>query len=118
MVNEIPISLYIFMSTAALGLIIFSLIYNENFVRIITSFVASALSYVNGQVILNGNVVETLSDGLSYVYAPIKIPALNYLWTFLALVSFILMVLFIADMVNINLQAELDETEAEANHEF
>ncbi len=116
--NEIPLSLYVFMSASALGLLIFSLVYTENFVRIITSFISSVLSYVNGMVILNGNVVVIQSDGSTYSYIPVEIPALNYFWTFLALLSFILMILFIADMVNIDLQTELDEKEAEANYEF
>lgn len=118
MVNEIPLSLYVFMCVSALGLIIFSLIYNENFVRIITIFIASILSYVNGMVILNGNVVLIQTDGTSYSYIPVQITALNYFWTFLALLSFILLVLFIADLINVNLQSELDEKEAEANYEF
>jgi hypothetical protein len=116
--NEIPLSLYIAMCGAALGLIIFSLVYNENFVRIITSLVAMVLSYVNAQTILNGNVVLIQSTGTSYSYIPVIVPALNYIWLFLAILSFILALLFIADEININMQDALDEKEAEANKEF
>ena len=112
--NEIPLSLYIFMCITAVGLIVFSLIYNENFVRIITSFISMVLSYVNATVILNGNVVMVQTDGSTYSYIPITIPALNYFWLFLALLSLLLVVLFVADEININLQSNIDKEQREA----
>lgn len=118
MASEIPLSLYLFMCSTAIGLIIFSLVYNENFVRIITSFIATVLSYVNAMVILNGNVVVIQSTGTTFSYIPVEVPALNYLWLFFAILSFILMCLFIADLINVNIQTELDEKEAEATYEF
>lgn len=116
--NEIPLSLYIFMCGAALALIVFSLINRENFVRIITSFIAMILSYVNASVILNGNVVLIQSTGTSYLYIPIEISALNYLWLLLALLSGLLVVLFVADEINLKLQSELDTEQAEADRDY
>ncbi len=116
--NEIPLSLYIFMCTVAIALIIFSLINRENFVRITTSFIAMILSYVNASVILNGNVTLIQSTGSSFSYIPIIIPALNYFWLFLAILSALLVVLFVADEINLKLQSELDEKQAEAEREY
>jgi len=119
MVNEIPLSLFIFMCIAALGLILFSLVYRENLARIITSFVAAVISYINAQVILNGNVVLIQTTGTTYTFIPIQVPGLNYLWLFLGLVSFLLFVLFILDEINLtimekNEKKERDEQEAES----
>ncbi len=113
--NEIPMELYIFMCVAALSLIVFSLISRENFVRIITSFISMILSYVNASVILNGNVISLTSTG---TFIPIKIPALNYFWLLLAVLSALLMLMFLADLINISLQSELDEKQREAEQEF
>jgi len=99
----------------AMVLITISLLNRENFVRIITSFIAMILSYVNASVILNGNVVEITSDGTMIL---IQVPALNYFWLFLALLSGLLLVLFIADLINSSLQAELDEKQAEAERDY
>ena len=118
MVNELPLALYIFMCGMAICLIIFSLINRENFVRIITSFIAMILSYVNASVILNGNVVLIQTDGTTYSYIPVTISALNYVWLFLAILSALLVVLFIADIINENLQSELDAKTADAEMEF
>ncbi len=116
--NEIPLSLYIFMCTVAIGLIIFSLIYKEGFARIITSFIAMILSYVNASVILNGNVVLIQSTGSTFSYIPIEISALNYFWSFLSILSAILMFMFVADLINTALQSELDEKQREAEQDF
>ena len=117
--NEIPLSLYIFMCVAALGLIIFSLVYRENLARIITSFISVIMSYVNAQVILNGNVVLIQTTGTTYTYIPIQVSGLNYLWIFLGIVSFLLFVLFILDEINLHIMVkderkEKDEQEAES----
>jgi len=117
--NEIPLSLYIFMNVATLSLFIFSLVYRENFVRIITSFITMLLSYVNAQVILNGNVVLIQTTGTTYTYIPIQVPALNYVWIFLGAISFLLFILFILDEINLSIMAknekkESDEREAES----
>ena len=106
------------MCTASIGLIIFSLINRENFVRIITSFVAMILSYVNALVILNGNVVLVQTDGTTFSYIPIEVPALNYFWLLLAILSGLLLILFIADLINTYLQSELDEKQRDADMEF
>ncbi len=118
MVNEIPLSLYIFMCTAAICLIIFSLINRDNFVRIITAFISMILSYVNASVILNGNVVLIQSTGSSYSYIPVEISALNYFWLLLAVLSGLLVILFVADLINSSLQADLDEKQADAERDF
>jgi len=117
--NEIPLSLYIFMCVSALGLIIFSLVYRENFARIITSLVSVILSYINAQVILNGNVVLIQTTGTTYTYIPIQISGLNYLWLLLGVISFLLFILFIIDEINIHIMTkdekkQLDEMEAES----
>jgi len=110
--NEIPLSLYIFMCTVAIGLIIFSLVYREDFVRIVTSFIAMILSYVNASVIINNSVVEITSNG---TLISITIPALNYFWLLLAVLSALLVFLFVASLINSNLQSELNEKQAEAD---
>ena len=117
--NEIPLSLYIFMSVAALGLILFSLVYYVNIARIITSFISVVMSYINAQVIINGNVVLIQTTGTTYTYIPIQVPGLNYLWLFLGVVSFLLFVLFIIDEINIHIMDKEDikqkeEQEAES----
>jgi len=117
--NEIPLSLYIFMCASSLFLFVFSLVYRENYARIITSFISVVMSYINAQVILNGNVVLIQTTGTTYTYIPIQVPGLNYLWMFLGIVSFLLFVLFIVDEININVmnkaeQKERDEYEAES----
>ncbi len=106
------------MCAAAIGLIIFSLINRENFVRIITSFIAMILSYVNASVILNGNVVLIQTDGTTHSYIPVTISALNYFWLFLAVLSALLVILFFADLINTNMQSALDEKEAETEREY
>ncbi len=106
------------MCTVAIALIVFSLINRENFIRIITSFIATILSYVNASTILNGNVTLIQSTGSSFSYIPITIPALNYFWLFLAILSALLVVLFVADEINLKLQSELDEKQAEAEREY
>lgn len=111
--NEIPLSLYIFMCVAALGLILFSLVYRENLARIITSFIAVIMSYVNAQVILNGNVVLIQTTGTTYAYIPIQVPGLNYLWTFLGVVSFLLFALFIIDEINLHIMAKDEKLKQE-----
>jgi len=116
--NEIPLALYMFMCAVSIALIVFSLIERENFVRIITSFIAMVLSYVNASVILNGNVVLIQTDGVTHSYIPVMIPALNYFWLFLALLSALLVVLFIADLINLSLQSELDEKQSDAEQEY
>lgn len=107
------------MSVAALGLILFSLVYRENLARIITSFISVMICYINAQVILNGNVVLIQTVGSTYAYIPITVPGLNYLWLFLAIVSFLLFVLFIIDEINMHImekdeKKERDEQEAES----
>lgn len=111
MVNEIPLSLFNIMNVVTLALMIFTLIYNENIVRIITAFITTILSYVNSFIIINGNVVEIQTDGVTYSYIPIINTTLNYFWLFIAIIMGIFTVLFIIDEVNINLQAELEEVE-------
>lgn len=107
------------MCVAALGLLLFSLVYRENLARIITSFVAAVLSYINAQVILNGNVVLIQTTGTTYTFIPIQVPGLNYLWLFLGIVSFLLFILFILDEINLtimekNEKKEKEEIEAES----
>ncbi len=118
MVNEIPLSLYIFMCTAAIGLIVFTLINRDNFVRIITAFIAMVLCYVNASVILNGNVVLIQSTGASFSYIPVEVSALNYFWLMLAVLSGLLVIMFIADLINTSLKADLDEKQADAEREY
>ena len=107
------------MCVAALALILFSLVYRENLARIITSFIAVIISYINAQVILNGNVVLIQTTGTTYTFIPIQVPGLNYLWLFLGIVSFLLFALFIIDEINIHIMAkdeqkERDEQEADS----
>ena len=109
--NEIPLSLYIFMCVSTLFLFIFSLIYRENFARIITSLISVLMSYVNAQVILNGNVVLIQTTGTAYTYIPIHVPALNYVWMFLGVISFLLFILFIIDEINLSIMAKRDKKE-------
>ncbi len=113
--NEIPLELYLFMCISALSLIVFSLVYRENFVRIITSFIAMILSYVNASVIINGNVVSITSTGTS---VPIIISSLNYFWLLLSVLSFLLFMLFIVDEINIRLQSDLNEKQEDAEREY
>lgn len=113
MANEIPLALFITMNAIAIGMLVFTLINRENFIRIMTSFISMVLSYVNSMVILSGNVVSIESDGTTYIYIPIVNTTLNYFWLFLAIVSALLMILFILDEINIRLEEELSEEEAE-----
>lgn len=111
--NEIPLSLFIFMSAITIGLIIFSLIYRENFVRIITSFISMALSFVNSQIVMNGNLVMIQTDGTEYSYIPVTVPYLNYVWLFFAILSLGLTILFIMDEVHIHTQSVLEMSDRE-----
>jgi hypothetical protein len=111
--NEIPLSLFNVMSVITFILILFTLIYKENFVRITTAFISMILSYVLSFIIINGNVVIIQSTGTAYTYIPIINTTLNYFWLFIAIVMGLFTVLFIIDEVNINLMAELEEANAE-----
>lgn len=112
--NEIPLSLYIAMNAGALILIVFSLINRENIIRIITSFLAMTLSYVNSFLILNNNVVMIQSDGDTYSFIPITNTPLNYLWLFIALIMAIFLALFIMDEINMQINTGLvNEEEGE-----
>jgi len=109
--NEIPLSLFNVMSVCTLALMLFSLIYRENIVRIITSFITMVLAYVNSYLIINGNVVMIQSDGETYSYIPVINTTYNYFWLFIAILMGIFMELFIADQINLVLHSELDEEE-------
>lgn len=94
-------------------LILFTLIYKENTVRIVTAFISMVLSYMNSFIIINGNVVIIQTDGIEYSYIPVISITLNYFWLFIAIVMGIFTVLFIIDEININLMEELEEANSD-----
>jgi hypothetical protein len=85
----------------------------ENLIRIITSFLALALAYVNSFLILNNNVVIIQSDGSSYSFIPITNTTLSYLWLFIAIIMGIFLALFILDELNMQINTGLSEEESE-----
>lgn len=110
MVNEIPLSLYNIMFAMTIGIIIFTLLHKENVVRIVTSFLSTALAYILSFISINGNLISIQDNNVIYI---IRSTTLNYFWLFIAIVMGIFTVLFIIDEININLQAELNEAESD-----
>ncbi len=116
--NEIPLSLYIAISIFTLVLIIFTFIYNENIVRIITAFISMILSYTNAMQIVNGNVVLVQSDGETYSYIPVTNLTYNYFWLFMAIMMAAFTILFTIDMINKQFQDALEEKKLKDEVEY
>ena len=116
--NEIPLSLYITMMAIAFSFLVGSLLIREDFIRIIFSFISMTMSYINSMVILNGNVVLYQTTGSVYSEIPVQVTSLNYFWLLLAILSALLLLLFVVSLINSSLQSDLDERNAEAERDY
>lgn len=116
--NEIPLSLYITMMAISFLFLVLSLLIREDLIRIIFSFISMIMSYINSMVITNNNVVLYQTTGTAYSEIPVSVSALGYFWLLLAILSALLLILFVVSLINSNLQSSIDEKESEAERDY
>lgn len=109
MVNEITVTIFTVMVIMQLSLAVLTFILKQDgYAHIYVALLSTILGFVNANIILNGNVVTIISDGITYSYLPMQSLPIHY---FLLAVS--LTMLFITVMLAVKLlkdKAEKDST--------